>query len=235
METVTKRKKEEITLSGGENIEQPVVAPETATPSMDSGMAGELERVRDLLFGRQVKAQDSRLSSLENQVQAVQRELTTLLEEKITSLNHSLTSQLEALRRELSSRLDEQAAKQQTENQTTVNTLTDRLDFQDKDHAEKLRTAQKGLSERIDALSTESNSQLRKIQEELSSRTESAQSEFSERINTLRQETRSSDAKLGDDLAVLGNMLGSQKVSRREMTQILVEMAQRLQAEDKIV
>lgn len=215
-----------------ENMEQPTETPEIAATPIEAGMTGELERVRDLLFGKQVKAQDTRLTSLETQVQTVRRELTTLLDEKINSLNQSLTSQLDVLRRELSSRLDEQAATQQKDNQATLNTLTDRLDNQNNDHAEKLRAAQKVLSERIDTLSSETNSQLRKVQEEFSSRAETAQSEFSDRLNALRQETRNSDAKLGDEMSALGNMLGNQKVSRREMTQILVELAQRLQADD---
>jgi len=211
------------------------VPPIKTDPALLAGevpLAGELERVRDLLFGKQTKATEERLAGLENQLQDVRRELTGLLEARFSELNKSFSSQLEALRKELLERSDQQAAKQGADIQSIKQSLTERVDLQEKEQTEKLRTAQRTLSERIDSLVTDSNAQLKKTHQEISARIETLNTEQVGRINNLQQETSQRDDALRKELIALGDALGNQKVSRREMTQLLVELAHRLQGDE---
>ena len=212
---------------GGNSAEsQPVALP------TEAAMTGELERVRDLLFGRQTKALDNRLAGLESLIADIRRELTSLMEARFTELDKSFSSQLEALRKDALEYSDRQAAKQQAESQSVKQSLTERVDQQEKDQTEKLRSAQRALSERIDTLAADSSTELKKTQQELSTRIEAMNTEQSARIHHLQQETSQRDNALREELLALGNALGNQKVSRREMTQLLAELARRLQGED---
>lgn len=58
-------------------VEDNMTLQDQAAPlPVDSAITGELERVRDLLFGRQTKAIDRRLAQLENRIEVVQTGLT---------------------------------------------------------------------------------------------------------------------------------------------------------------
>lgn len=232
MATLTKAREKEELAEDELRQEQAVLESGVGNTGPESNMAGELERVRDLLFGRQVKAQDTRLINLENQIQAVRKDLTETLNERFSTLNQSLTGQVEALRKDLNARLDQQGTRQQADLQSAQKAFGERIDLQEKDQTEKLRTAQRTLSDRIDAFSSDVTSQMRAMQDELSGRTEAAAAELTSRIDALQQETRVTDNKLREELLALSGALGSQKISRREMTQLLVELAHRLQNED---
>lgn len=206
---------------------------QSASQLTDNGVSGELERVRDLLFGKQTKATDEKLIQLENRIEDVNRTLTNLMEERFRELNKSFSSQIEALRKELTEYTDQQATKSQSNLQSTKQLLTERIDAQEKDQTEKVRSAQRSLSERIDSLANETSTQLKNAQQELSSRIETVNTEQSERTNNLQAESSQRDDALRNELIALGKTLGNQKVSRREMTQLLAELAQRLQNEER--
>lgn len=197
-------------------------------------MTGELERVRDLLFGKQIKTQEAQLANLENQIQSMRRELGNLMDERLSALNQTILSQIESVRRDLVNSLEQQDVKQQTALQTVQSSLTERLDQQEQELMEKSRTSQKYLSGRIDSVVTDLTSQVRKAQEEFSTRLDATHAELSGMVSALQLETRNNDNKFRDELIALGNALGTQKVSRREMTKILVELAQRIQAEETL-
>jgi len=208
-----------------------VVGAQPASLPTEAAMTNELERVRDLLFGKQTKSLENRLAGLENLITDLRRELTSLVESRFAELDKSFSSRLEALRKDALEYTDRQAAKLQAESQSIKQSLTERVDQQEKDQIEKLRSAQRALSERIDTLTADSNAELKKTQQELSSRIEALNMEQSARIEHLQQETSQRDDALRDELLALGNALGDQKVSRREMTQLLAELARRLQGE----
>ncbi|MFO3796565.1 MAG: hypothetical protein ACK8QZ_04675, partial [Anaerolineales bacterium] len=56
--------------------------------------------------------------------------------------------------------------------------------------------------------------------------------ELSERIAHLQQETSQRDDTLRSELIAQSRTLGEQKVSRREISQLLLDLAQRLQSEE---
>ncbi|MBE7536694.1 MAG: hypothetical protein HS124_13310 [Anaerolineales bacterium] len=201
---------------------------------VDSAITGELERVRDLLFGKQTKAIDRRLAQLETRIEVVQTGLTDLVETRIAELGKSFAAQFEALRKEALDHHDRQTAKQTTELQSAKQSLVEHIDAQEKDQTEKLRSVQRMLSERIDSLANASNVDWKKARQEISAQIEILNSEQGERITRLQQETSQHNDALRNELIVLGKTLGNQKVSRREMMQLLVELAQQLQGEDSV-
>lgn len=199
----------------------------------EAGMADELDRVRSLLFGKQIKATDERLAQLENRVEEVRRELTNMLDANFTELKNSIASQLGTLQKDLVEQQDQHVSKQQADLGSVRQLLTERIDQQEKDQTEKLRTAQRTLSDRIDTIANDHTSQLKKMQLDLSTRIETLNAEQSTRIGSLQQESSQRDDALSNELMALGRVLGSQKVSRREMMHFLAELAQRFQVEDE--
>ncbi len=232
-------------------------APDTSPPVMPpaDATATELDRLRDILYGTQARTTDKRLIDLELRVETQRRELTEALLEKTNSLSESASSQLAAVRKDLSDRLDRQVtdeaaqlrtaqqnlggrideldASQTAQLRAAQKDLTDRIDHQSADQAAQLRTVQRELSDRIENVYAEILTQLRAVQKDLNDRLDRFNTEQAERLRSLQAETRQRDDGLRQELLTLATTLDTKKTSRQDLSQMLVELGQRLRNDNE--
>ena len=233
-----------------EVAETPPVAPPPADAT-----ATELDRLREILYGTQARTTDKRLLDLEVRVETQRRELTESLLEKTNLLGESAGSQLAAVRKDLSDRLerqitdqaaqlrmaqqnlngriDEQNASQTAQLRAAQKDLADRLDRQSADQAAQLRVVQRELADRIENVYADVLTQLRAVQKDLTERLERFNTEQVERLRSLQAETRQRDDGLRQELLALATSLDTKKTSRQDLSQMLVELGQRLRNDNE--
>jgi hypothetical protein len=229
--------------------EVPVVTP----PADANGT--ELDRLREILYGTQARTTDKRLLDLEVRVETQRRELTESLLEKTNLLGESAGSQLASVRKDLSDRLDRQVTDQAAQLRMAQQNLNGRIDEQNASQTAQLRAAQKDLADRLDRQSADQAAQLRAVQRELSDRIESVyadvltqlravqkdltdrldrfNTEQADRFRSLQAETRQRDDGLRQELLSLATSLDTKKTSRQDLSQMLVELGQRLRNDNE--
>lgn len=200
--------------------------------SLEASPLNELERLREILYGRKTKVTDDRLGALENQVRTLEEQLNTRLGEEIASLRAFFVSELEAFQRQYNSRLDQHAQQFARDLESVRREFSERLETQDAAQAEGLRATRKSWMEQLDALAATYSTQVREVHQDLSDRIHTTAQDQTERLKTFQTEARTRDDSLRSELLQSSGTLKNQKVDRREMVQILVELAHRLQAEE---
>lgn len=216
-----------------------VVSPTTVLPPAPSSQerktggsfAGELDRLRDILYGNQARSTDRRLSDAEGQIEALRRNLTDLLHEKVDTLEKSTSTQLSSTNSGLAKRLEGQSGEQTAALRMVQQTLSERLDQQELDQVQELRSIQKDVNERIEKLSVDVLTNLRDIQRDLSERIEQISQEQSERLRQLQSDSRQRNNSLRQELLMLAASLEDNKISRHELGHMLQELGQRLRSD----
>jgi hypothetical protein len=232
---------------------QPETIETVGPPAEPTGT--ELDRLRDILYGTQSRTTDKRLIDLDARVETLRRESTEALHEKFNTLAESSSGQLAAARKELADRidrqviehaaqlrtaqqslggrLDEQGASQTAQLRATQKELTDRIDRQSAEQAAQLRVAQRELSDRIENVYADVLTQLRAAQKDLTDRLDRFAVEQADRFRSLQAETRQRDDGLRQELLSLAASLDSKKTSRQDLSQMLVELGQRLRSDNE--
>ncbi|MGB0385408.1 MAG: hypothetical protein ACPGWR_11340 [Ardenticatenaceae bacterium] len=216
-----------------------VVSPATVLPPVSSSqersqnapLAGELERLREILYGGQARVTERRLSDQEKQIETLRRELTDMLNEKVDNFVSTSEVELSSTRSELSERLEQQANQQTGALRTAQHTLSERLDKQELDQVTELRTIQKDVNERLEKLGTDFVTHLRNIQRELSERITQINNEQTERLRQLQNDSRQRNSNLRQELLMLAASLEDNKISRHELGHMLQELGQRLRTD----
>lgn len=109
-----------------------------------AGAAATLHRVRDLLFGETVRAQENKTAALETLVASEVARVTSIFEARLEGMKSDLKAEMEAHRKEVRGELDEARR---------------RLDGQGRDKVERadLRALLSDLADRVGGPSTESS------------------------------------------------------------------------------
>lgn len=202
---------------------------ESKTPPVSSEpSAGELERLRDILFGSQTRLLETRLNDLEVDFEETRREMATTLNEKLEELAGSSSVKLETTQKELSGKFDAQVADHAAKLRSVQKELSDRLDKIADEQAAQLRDVKKELSDNHEKLAADFLRQLRSVQKELNERIDKINSELTERSRTLQSETRQRDDSLREEFLGLTASLENKKTSRQDLGQMLVELGLRL-------
>ncbi|GAB4538030.1 MAG: hypothetical protein Fur002_00830 [Anaerolineales bacterium] len=234
--------------------ESPSTPPEEK-PAAAPGeqVASEVDRLRDILYGSHARSTDKRMSEMEMKIERFRSELSHALQTKVEDLASASSSQLTTTRKELSERLDRQSNEQATELRNAQQKLGERLDAQASEQIAQLRAAQKELIERMDKMLSEQSAQIRSVQKELSERVEkmyadfyaqlrATQKDLGDRVDKLSEdlgaqirnaqaEARQRDDAQRQELLTLASSLDDKKTSRYDLSQMLVELGQRLRNE----
>lgn len=225
-------------------------------PGINLEKPNDLERLRDILFGSQNRSTNKRLEDLEAKVDALHHDLTNLLYEKTTVLSETISTQITAVRKDLGDRIStqnetlnnqlrqvEQKLSTRLETQNTEQTsqlraaqreLTTQLAKQENEQTTQLQTVQNQLTERVEQLTAEFLTKLRTTSKELSDQIEQLHLEKTERIHALQSEARQRDNSLRQELLNSTAALEARKVSRYQMAQMLMEVAQRLGSDGEV-
>lgn len=210
----------------------PTPASDPASPAGEPVPLSELERLREILYGRKTRVTDDRLSTLENQVRVLEEQFYSRLVEETSNLRTFFLNEMDTLHRQLTTRLDQQAAQFDKALGTLQREFADQLETQETNQTDQWRATKKGFTDKVEDLAAHSETQLRAVQTELNDRFQAFSLDQGEKLRHLQAETRKRDEGLRTEWLEASGTLRSQKVGRREMIQLFVELAHRLQSED---
>lgn len=170
-----------------------------------------LNTLRDILFGPQVQATDSRLVSLEKSLLQTKKELSKTIDEEIGKLRETGGSQLKTSKQEFEWQLEKQNTDQTTQLRNVQEEQKLALDKLSTNFDERLQTTQKKLSDKIDELSNKLSEQMIEMQ-----------ADFRNRDDNLRQQ-----------ILTLSAWLDERKASREDLSEMLIDMGKNLQKAKK--
>lgn len=207
----------------------PAQADNPAAPAAPAAQAPSgLDQLRDILVGDQTRTHEKRLAEAEKSLVELRQALTAQFQEGSTAQADSFAAQLAAARRELLDRADRQATDHGAQLRALQKEWGDRFDRQSTEQGSQLRGVQRELRESQDQQTAELMTQLRALQKELTEKIDSLAAEYAERMRTMQAESRQRDDSLRQDLLALAAMLEEKKTSRQTLSQLLMELAQRL-------
>ena len=169
------------------------MADSTTPPS------GELENLREILFGNQARATDDRLNQLEENLQTVHRNFTDALNRQNTALREATAT----VEKELKKQMSDQAKLNQSDHQA--------------------------LAESINELRSETKRQIDEVQTTFSQELEALRSSLTDHIRRMQNESRQRDDDLRQELLTVSNWLDNKLTPRHDLGQLLVELGHHLQ------
>lgn len=187
------------------DTQTPPLSSATATqtpdylPSDDTTQNGNLEKIRDILFGAQARDHERRFDALEQ----------------------SLVKEAAALRAELTKRFDALEAYMQQE----VAVLSDRLHHEQQDRGEALENLVKDLT----GLGTVVENKATELAEQTQQAERTLRQETQDLMNELKDRLRSTEAQLTESLDRSITDLRHTKTDRTALAELLAELSKKLQ------
>jgi DNA anti-recombination protein RmuC len=177
--------------------------------AVTAGTQTELESLRNILFGNQARATDTRLSQLESHLESQRLHLEEAIQEQTTAVSTQAAQQLEATRK----------------------ALTDQIARQSTEQAEQQRSLQQELNGRMDQMSAEVQQQFVNLQQTFSKQISQLRSDLLERLQSMQAESRQRDDDLRQELLTMTAWLDNKKASRIDLGQMLMDIGQQLQGQ----
>jgi DNA anti-recombination protein RmuC len=174
-----------------------------------TGTPTELESLRNILFGNQARATDTRLNQLETHLESQRLHLEEAIQEQVAAMGTQAAQQLEATRK----------------------AMTDQIARQFADQAEQQRSLQQELNARMDQMSTEFQQQFINLQQTFGKQISQLRSDLLERLQSTLAESRQRDDDLRQELLTMTAWLDNRKASRIDLGQMLMEVGQQLQGQ----
>lgn len=129
--------------------------------------AGELEVLRDLIFGNQARDFTRRLSDLDSRLETIRRELKTEQETRSQSVAKNASDQTLALRKEANSRIDKE-----------VQVIGERIEQMTTDLHDLVEQNRRAVESRLDRMQEEATERLRLLEEEARRRDDDLRAEL---------------------------------------------------------
>ena len=164
------------------------------TPGMGAS-AGELEVLRDLIFGNQARDFSRRISDLDGRLEVVRRELKSEQESRAQTVAKTAADQTAALRKETTSRLDKE-----------VQIIGERLDALAGQLQEQMASVQHTIEARLDRMQADASERLRLIEEDARQRDDDLRAELLT-ISAWLEDKKTSRETLGRMLEEMGQRL----------------------------
>ncbi|MGA1626310.1 MAG: hypothetical protein ACO4AJ_11925 [Prochlorothrix sp.] len=210
---------------------------------------GNIDQIRDILFGPQVREFVARLDQLERTLANQQQELRGRIDEVRQAVTADLRSELEALDKKLRNSVvkdeeEKQDIRQQIDTlnkrlgtvsdsledaleeeiETTLETLNQRLkEAATKDEEEKFE-----LRQQIDLLSKKLSSNVEALDEAIDTQTNTLREDFVSSRDSLQEELSDLRTQIFEELERYVSMLSEVKISKDDMAELLFELGLRL-------
>ena len=171
---------------------------ELDTASLPPGLgnnAGELEVLRDLIFGNQARDFTRRITDLDSRLETVRRELKNEQDTRAQSVAKTASDQNIALRKEANSRVDKE-----------VQIIGERLDQLTTDFQELMESNRRALESRLDRVQEDNNERHRLLEEDARRRDDDLRSELLA-ISAWLEDKKTSRHELGQMLEEIGQRL----------------------------
>lgn len=172
------------------------------TEKKQTPASGELENLREILFGNQARATDDRLNMLEELLQKQQRDFTDALNKQAAAQRDATDTAERALKTQLTN----QANTNQANHQALEESLS------------QLRADHKRLMDDMQAAFTQELENLR--------------SSLTDHIRRMQNESRQRDDDLRQELLTVSNWLDNKLTPRLKLGQMLIEIGQQLQSDN---
>ena len=189
----------------------------------------DLENIRDILFGNQARATETRLGELETRAEAMRQDLLNEINVQTSSVNDRLSKKIGDGRKEFDSRL-QRLDEQQT---TLVNNTRDALSTQQSQQTKKLSAEieqnRQALSDEVERITADFQQQISETRKTLQDGLNRLQTELSERLLSLQSDMHRRDNDLRQELLTMTAWLDDKKATRLDLGEMLIEMGQQLQ------
>lgn len=170
-------------------------ATNTETGSLPAGSgnnAGELEVLRDLIFGNQARDFAHRIADLDGRLEAMRRELKGEQDSRAQSVAKTASDQTIALRKETGNRVDKE-----------VQIIGERIEQMSSDLHELIETTTRTLESRLDRLQQEANERFRTLEEDARRRDDDLRAELLT-VSAWLEDKKTSRHDLGQMLEEIG-------------------------------
>ena len=157
--------------------------------------AGDLEVLRDLIFGNQAREFAQRITDLDSRLESVRRELKSEQDSRAQAVAKAASDQNNALRKESASRLDKE-----------VQIIGERIEQLTADMHELVDSTRRTLEARLDRLQEDHNERVRLLEEEARRRDGDLRSELLT-ISAWLEDKKTSRHDLGQMLEEIGQRL----------------------------
>lgn len=164
------------------------------TPGMGAS-AGELEVLRDLIFGNQARDFSRRISDLDGRLEVVRRELKSEQESRAQTVAKTAADQTAALRKETTSRLDKE-----------VQIIGERLDALAGQLQDQMASVQHTIEARLDRMQADASERLRLLEEDARQRDDDLRAELLT-VSAWLEDKKTSRETLGRMLEEMGQRL----------------------------
>ncbi len=164
----------------------------------DAGSEGSVDKIRDILFGSQMRDYERKFSQLEERIMKEVNRLREEQEKRLASLDQSIDRELKSLVKRLSGEHDDRLAAEQDLSEALAS------------HAEQLRAELAGLNENLKHTAGE------------------LQQQIEQQSHSLNEEIGARQAETGDQLARETGSLREQKVDRSALSALFNELAARI-------
>ena len=166
---------------------------ETGPLPMESGNnAGELEVLRDLIFGNQARDFAHRITDLDGRLEIVRRELRSEQDSRAQSVAKTASDQTVALRKEANSRIDKE-----------VQIIGERIEQVSTDLRELVETSSHALESRLDRMQQDINEHFRVLEEGTRRRDDDLRAELLA-VSAWLEDRKTSRHDLGQMLEEIG-------------------------------
>jgi DNA anti-recombination protein RmuC len=159
---------------------------------------GNIDQIRDIIFGAQLREYDNRFDKIDSDLSMMQQDLQARIEQVRTVLSTEMRTAVDSLEKKIKS--------------ITLNTQEESAD----------------LRQQIDRINRKFSSSIEALDEALDSQTGSIRDELSQTRERLSEETRILKTQVFEELDRRFSMLREVKVSRDDMAEILFELGMRL-------
>ena len=172
---------------------QSMTNTETGSLPMGSGNnTGELEVLRDLIFGNQARDFAHRITDLDGRLETVRRELRSEQDSRAQSVAKTASDQTVALRKEANSRIDKE-----------VQIIGERIEQMSADLRELVETSSQALESRLDRMQQDVSEHFRVLEEGTRRRDDDLRAELLA-VSAWLEDRKTSRHDLGQMLEEIG-------------------------------
>ncbi|NLF01226.1 MAG: hypothetical protein GX601_09645 [Anaerolineales bacterium] len=184
---------------------------ETGNNAMEDRTTADVERIRDIIFGSQIRQYDQRFSSITQQIDRLDRQLD-----------------------ELRSALDEQRLAGEARAHEIEENLTRRTTELDRTLSDQISQVDAASGQRLAQMQTESRQSLDALSSEMSSRIKQQNEDLTTQLRQLAADLRQQERDLRSEFTAALNALEDEKISRHNLGDLLMEVAMRLKGDSDI-
>lgn len=163
---------------------------------------GNIDQIRDIIFGAQLREYDNRFDKIESDLTILQQDIQTRLEQVKSVLTTELRAAFESVEKKFKS--------------LSTTTQEESAD----------------MRQQIDRMNRKFSTSIESLDEAIDSQTTSIRSDFSQSRDQLQEEIRSLKTQVLEELDRRFSVLREVKVSRDDMAEILFELGMRLKGSE---